>query len=333
MRFKRQNILCSIVSGLILMSVIMSLGYTLSRRYNKMSTPYGLSNNYMKFTREFPVEVDFNKIFNVDVDQNITVVSEYEGLNYITLYDPRYFFYNQKMVTAIGGTRYFSDSDYKQRTKTGILVSDKNLFEGFSDTSNIRSSMIDECIFHINSYSTLYKPDIEYIINMTSVQYLGDKIYVDYDNYQDYKKIEEKLTKYGYKIEDTKSIKTIVLMESAIKNHNIYESSLIISSLSMYPIFLFTCILFFYNNKKIIVVNKLCGGEKNKVFVIISKKFLACNFIICTLSGFIAYITYSKDLLRQIPFLDFLFLIVVHLLIINMNYFVGFHINFKRLEL
>ncbi len=333
MSFKRQSVMCCTISSLMFIALLMSLGYTLSRRYNRIDIPYGLSSNFVKFVNESSANVKFDNIIAVDTDKNITVIGEHKGQDFITLYDPRYYFYNQKMITAIGVTRYFSDTDYRQQSKTGILVSDKNLFEGFSDTANINSKLIDECIFHINSYSTLYKPNINFIINLTSVKYLGDVIYIDYDVYEEYQKIEEKLIENGYKVQSTKNLKPINLIGSAIKNHNIYEISLILTSLSMYPIFLFATTIFFYNNNKLIYINKICGGYVNKVFSILSRSFLVYNCCITTIIAYTTYSIYSSSLLIHITLLDTSILLMLHLLITHIFYLIGFAINYYRLEL
>ena len=117
----------------------MSFAYSLSRRTNNIELPYGLSNNYMKFVNTENINIKFNDIINIQKDDKITIISEYAGENFIALYDPSFYFYDQKMVHALGGTRYFSNKDYVNKTKTGILVSDIDLFKGFTDMKNVNT--------------------------------------------------------------------------------------------------------------------------------------------------------------------------------------------------
>lgn len=112
-------------------STLLSLGYCVARSETSKDTPYGLTYNYTQLKLTGTSKVNFQDIVDINTDTNITIISEYSNVNYIALYDPNYYFYSQKMVDFIGTTRYFSHSDYVNKTRTGILVSDdSNVFKG-----------------------------------------------------------------------------------------------------------------------------------------------------------------------------------------------------------
>lgn len=171
MAYRKLCILCAIISCLIMSSTFISFTYCIGRRIAAKDVPYGLSENY------------------------------------IALYDPRYYFYNENPVQSIGERRYFSKKDYLEHTKTGVAVawSENQLFGG-NIQQMTQKGICEECIFLIDTSSKLYQSGIDYIVNMTSVEKMGETIYIDSDDTEKLQKIEHRLVSEGYKVAEKNKI-------------------------------------------------------------------------------------------------------------------------------
>lgn len=263
----------------MILSTLLSIGYCVGRSQTSSKKPYGLTNNYRQFQLVSNEKINFQDIINVDRDTCITLISEYPSKNYIALYDPSYYYYRQKMVDYIGITRYFSYSDYQNKTNTGILVSDNsNIFAGYSALVNHNTPLLDELIFSINPLSVLYQPNIDYIINQASIKHLGNTVYIDSKDLQAVHDIEDRLISAGYQIVNNTHPNLLGICKFIVSN-GLYEKIILIPALSLYIIFLYTCFMFFTNNKQVLKIHILHGGNTMYTFFTLSKTFLIINLL------------------------------------------------------
>lgn len=288
MNYKKQSIICAIISGLIFVTIIISVGYSVGTGKFASDTPYGLSVKYIKLIKTNNAKVKYSDIIDLNEDKKITIVSEYKNQNYLGFYDPQLYFYDQKMINAVGVTRYFSESDYINEAKTGVLVTNTDLFLGFSSIPSVSTPLIEECIFNINTLSSLYKKDIKYIINLTSLDSMGDVIYMDSESINELQSVKEKLLDKGYEIEQREELS---LVESIILAcaRNFRALVLFIPAIALYPIFLFSCTMYFINNRRILKIHKLHGGNIKAIFWNCGKEFMCLNIILTLIVSFVAY--------------------------------------------
>ena len=83
MAYRKQCILCAIISCLIMSSTFISFTYCIGRRIAAKDVPYGLSENYIKLVRESLCEKSVEEIIDLENDTNVTIISEYSNENYI----------------------------------------------------------------------------------------------------------------------------------------------------------------------------------------------------------------------------------------------------------
>lgn len=324
----RNNIKSALLSSLILLTSIIAVSSAKGWAYYSDSSPYNFSYNYVKFESTNQLRVEFSEVVDVEQDDKITLLSEYTGKNYMGLYDPSFYFYNQKMIECVGSARYFSYQDYKNKTKTAIYVKDSDIFVGFSAMQSIRTPLIDKCIFNINTLSDLYKDNIDYIINQTSLDFLGDVVYIDSSDKKVIENVGKKLENKGYtKIEPEEEHLTVTLLQGCLSNFR--GSVVLIPALLSYILFLFSCIMYFVNNRRILSIHMLCGGTRRKVLCSIGKEFFVLNacFGIVMLLG--ASFIYREKLLVYFTLADCIKLYTFHICMTTFCYYLGYNINLK----
>lgn len=332
MDYKKQCILCAIISCLIMSSTFISLTYCFGRRMAAKDMPYGLSQNYRKFVREDLCEKQLGSIIDIEKDDEVTLISEYSGENYISLYDPRYYFYDENPVQAIGERRYFSKRDYVERTKTGAAVvwSEDQLF-GADMQQMVQSGICEECIFLFNSSGRLYKLGIEYVVNMASLEKMGETVYLDSDDEKELERIERKLILEGYKKIEEKTNKWIGI--SDIMPQSLYEIVVFAANAALYLIYAFACgMMFFYNGRRL-KINKLCGGSSGKIFCCLSETYIKVNVIGSAAVTVICYVLMKKEFPRYVGIGSSVFFYLGHLLVTIFLYWLGCMINMRMLEI
>ena len=335
LNYKQQSTILGIISSLILTCVVIALGYSATRSYNRSTNQsFNLSANSITFKLNSDVKVNSSDIINPTTNDSITILSEYINEEYLGLYDPRFYFYRQKMVISHGETRYFSQSDYINKTKTAIFVSDIDLFQALSMLPSIKTPLIEECIFHINSMSSLYRDNINYIINQTRLEYLGDIVYLDSEDSNLLNIYKDKLLSHGYDLvirnQDARGLSKL-LYDSIPRT--LYEIVVLTAALSMYPLFLFCCIIYFYNKNKTLEIHKLHGGRTSPIFFELIKPFLISNICISSILFFFVYSFYFKYLFSYYSFFSFIFILISHLAITSLFFYIGFYLNIKTVDI
>ena len=134
MKYKTQNLLCVIMSITTLFSSLFCIDYITKSSIYKNDIPYGMSINYLKLVKSVPdnIHVIFEDVINIDLDTQLTIISEFDNANYMGIYDPAYAYVHQNSIIAPGTTRYFSINDYQNKVKSGIYVKDVDFFTGLS---------------------------------------------------------------------------------------------------------------------------------------------------------------------------------------------------------
>lgn len=332
MNYSGKCILLGIISSLIFFSFMIACMYSTNRSIS-WNIPYGLSFNYVKLSKTSTIKT--MDVIDITTNDNVSIISEYNDCDYIAIYDPLFKFYDSLMlVTSIGNVRYFSHSDYANSAKVGIKVCDIGLPGGISIIDSINTPLVDECISLINSLSLFYKSNINFILNQTSLEHLADTVYIDGNDTVSLENFSKKLTSLGYIItNETTSTKGVKYFISNIFPGSPYEAIVLIASLSLYPIFLFCCIIFLYNKKNILAIHKLHGGRYFDTFFELSKQFLVSN-LVCSLFFFIlGYYLFSHSLFKNFHLYVILLILCLHLIITFLSFTLGFFINNRTMTL
>lgn len=328
MNFKKQSVLCGIVSSLILVSTFISVAYSLTQSIYYIETPFHLSVNYMKFVKESPSEVKVQDVIDAERDSNVTVLSEYTGEEYAALYDPRMYFYEDMVVYAVGATRYFSNKDYAEKRKVGILLKDVDWYTGFYEKDQVQTPLIEECIFHINSEnSRLYRESIHYIVNQTSLENMGDVVYVDSDDKADRNAVRKRLLSAGYTEAET------IRKDSRSFIAEPHSAVMLFASLMLYPVFLFACVMCFWNFRRLLKIHKLNGGTNGRIFWELAPPFLCVNVIASAVLGMVSYLymeLYSDVFIFPS---DLIIVWAAHIAVTSLSFWIGYCYNVVKIDL
>lgn len=332
MAYRKQCILCAIISCLIMSSTFISFTYCIGRRIAAKDVPYGLSENYIKLVRENRCEKSVEEIIDLENDTNVTIISEYSNENYIALYDPRYYFYNENPVQSIGERRYFSKKDYLEHTKTGAAVawSESQLFGGNIQQMTQRG-ICEECIFLIDTSSKLYQSGIDYIVNMTSVEKMGETIYIDSDDTEKLQKIEHRLVSEGYKVAEKKQ-NTWIKIEDIIPQ-SLYEIVVFMANAALYPIYAFACGMMFFYNRRILKINKLCGGTGWKIFCHLSERYFKVNIIGSAIMTLVCHVFIKNAIPSYVGIWSTVCLYLGHVLVTGFLFWFSYICNMQVLEI
>ena len=332
MTYKKQCILCAVISCMIMSSTFISLTYCLGKRISAEDMPYGLSENYAMFVRKNPCKKQLGDIIDLEKDNKVTLISEYTGENYISLYDPRYYFYGENSVESIGERRYFSSEDYLEHTKTGVAVvwSDDQLF-GADMQQMTQPGICEECIFLINSSSKLYKSGIEYIVNMTSLEKMGETVYVDSDDLKELQKIESRFISEGYKKTERKQGEWKGIVD--IMPQSLYEIVVLMANTVLYPIYAFACGMMFFYNGRTLKIHKLCGGTNWNIFRTLSGRYLKINIIGSASVTLVCYIFMKNEFPQYVGIWRTIFIYLGHVLVTVFLFWFGCFSNVRILEI
>lgn len=328
MKYKTQILLCTIISVATLFASLFCINYVIKSSIYKNGIPYGMSINFLKLVRPSDVNVMFEEAIDVDLDTNLTIISEFNDTNYMGIYDPAYFYVQQNSIIAPGTTRYFSTNDYKNKVRSAIFVKDVDFFSGLDMLDAQKSPLVDDFIFHINSLSVLYDEGNDYIINLASLPHMGDVIYIDSKDIQEVNLIANRLVSYGYKV--ASDYNYIELFLQTIIN-DAYSRMILIPVLLIYPLFLLTTIFYFSSIRRITEIHKYLGATKLRLFGRFSRLFFGTNSCMYLISPVVIYYWLNDADANFKPFsiTDIYIISLAIFTIYAFLFYIGFCISYK----
>lgn len=238
MSYKKQSAVCGIISCLILVAVLFAVGYCVLRGVSRQDTPFDLSPDFISLKAPETGRAKTEAVMDVEEDSNITLISQYEGEEYMGIYDPAYYFYKEKAVDFFGELRYFSREDYEEKKSVGVYVSDQhNVMTGYSEMESAVTPMVEELLFSVNPSSSLYKENVTYIANQMCLEELGDQVFIDSEVRKARNHIKEKLLEAGYRIEDSGYNGLFNAFLDRLAKGGLYTKVVLVPALALYPFF------------------------------------------------------------------------------------------------
>ena len=153
--------------------------------------PFYMGPNNVIMKRNTEQRVIFEDIIDVDKDTGVLVISRDEDSEVIGVYDPEMVRAFENTYSGAGFTRYFSYDDYVNKTKAGILVSNACDWEYTSE--NQRAIML----WILTALSIM--TGVKEVVNLASLETLGDYVYLDYGDRQVADRIIKRLQDSGYR--------------------------------------------------------------------------------------------------------------------------------------
>lgn len=312
----------SIIATLIGMAALLMLTYVHASAASSEMYPFYMTNNHMVFKRNTDSLVTFEDIIDLNTDTDVLVISQYQDETILGVYDPTMVMAFQNLHTVPGFTRYFSLSDYENKTKSGILISDSYQHD-LEKKKLITTPYIDDVMYFTDTQSSFSTDkNVNSVVNLASLEHFGDTVYIDFAHKDFAKNIIGQLKDFGYR--EQKGISTGYI--EALIFHPKNEVSLVMffGLLMCYVIVAFVAFWNFYNQRKYIILHFLHGGTLETT----SKNFLG-GFFVLSFIGTIP-ILLLVEVLKKIGFIlvsniSILGFIVVHLMLVFSIYILAFN--------
>lgn len=183
---------------LSLFSIVFIFIYSLqlsSIVYNKYNIlEYGLSYRRVKMEKEDEITHSLDEIIDLNIDDNVTIIAPDISKGVWGVYDPRYYMFNSSMYFQRIGERYFSPNDYIEGKEVLVKISDN--YDNIEEQVELEIGSFN----HIMSISpSNFNEKVDYFVNLSSLEDVGKKIYIDADDYETINNIVSKFEKKGYK--------------------------------------------------------------------------------------------------------------------------------------
>ncbi len=150
MRVYKGQVVISLVGVLIGMSVLMMLTYIYDAAVTGSTNPFYMTKNYRVMKKNTAHKISFDDIIDLNEDMDILVISRYKDKPILGIYDPAMIMPFQNTYVSPGTTRYFSSSDYKNKTKAGIIIFEHLTGELALDKTSV-NPYIDDILYGTNS--------------------------------------------------------------------------------------------------------------------------------------------------------------------------------------
>lgn len=292
--------------------VVIGLNYVVGR--DLVYPDYDMSENFVKLKSNginSGKKNDFDFLLEYD---DIKVISETNRNGLIGLYNPTMdYYYNSSNFNELGGLRYFSMEDYKDKVKVGIIIRDIVSGEfGVDDLIQLKKAKLKNLVYGIpevedfelinvfDPNSDIYKERIQAIVNLFALSSDSfDTIYIDSENTENLRVIKDKIKSFGYDEVGFNNRKP--LLNSILNSlNNKYSKFIFQGVISTYLIFCYVFVVYLSKYNKYFRICLECGATFKEVLKNFIKQVCYFNLIAGFLSTFImnVYLNYmSKNYL------------------------------------
>lgn len=320
----KRNFIPIVLSNLIAMIVLMVTIYIHVGTVTNLEQKYAMTSNHKVFERG-ETQVSFFDVFDPKVDQNILVISEYEGEDFLGIYDPMLIYSVRNSYQIKGITRYFNTSDYINRTKAGIYLTG---FDNFNQC-NVWGGKLMDIVLYCAENDGLFGEDITHLLNLTSLETLGNTVYIDYDELEIVKPVLEKLNSLGY---EDRLERDYGFVEVFLKVAPGTLLNYILILCGMYALYFMMLYWHFLNERKRIYLHYLHGGSHLPILLSYVKTHLkgsAYGLVI------VYVLKETLDLIEFVRFsnVSFLMLWVLHNLITVLLLMVSFSKVYNKITM
>lgn len=317
---RQKNIRMVCISALLLFATVLSINYSFSRRWQWNEYPFGLSGNYKVLLRTDNDVIKPLEIIDPNLYTDITVISEYPESEILGLYDPDMLYYNRIWYSD---ERYFSYDDYREGRAVGALITE------YGDEPADRKSDVPytECLFTADAAQPFCKEGYKYIVNLTSLNYLGKVIYLDGSDLAQVERFIDLLEQHGYKVEPGEEGSLLKMLGMSFVSH-VYEMTVLLGTFCLYFLLVIADYYYFYMYRKVIKIHQLNGGRVFRTFYYLCKNFLIYNVLMCSCVWLFIYLYRRAEYIWLITNMQWLEVIVLHICITSLEFFAGYLINY-----
>ena len=309
---KLLSILLITLSLTIFLSILGSFLYFLTNTYYAVDRPFGISHHYSAYERATDQKVSSD--FLTQANDPVTVLSLYPGEDFLGLYDSRNFYLQALKATNPKG-RYFNPQEYKDKDSLYLT------------TIFTHEEMQEDDLYRVDPQVGLYDSSISYYYNLTSLDHLGEIVYVDADDVHFISPIEDQLLESGYKSIPTHNFS----LESFFKTPR--EATIFATSLGLLFMLILSISNYWTLLEKRTQLNVIQGGLPVEIF----KKTVGPLFLIHLILVIILALLYGffiasfpNALSLTTILLCSLVLSILHVLFFTLIHYLVFKRSYKR---
>lgn len=312
--------------------LLFALNYSTGQRIYEEVIPYNLSQNYIELKRSEQSVKQPKELIDFTKYGHLIVIAELVDSRSVGLLDLQMKYYSEaSKVTAPSVYRYFSEDDYRNHSKVGILINDCDFFDIDSVKSSKNTYRLDEVI---NCFQT----DVWDYGKITMIQniYSVDsneiaRVFIDSSDIEEIRMIKKELLNDGFtSVGRNDNIPILGTVIDSIFGDK-HERFMMIASVSVFLIYIFMSFLFSGKYMKFIRISKVVGGDFKMMLGLIIKITVVISLVIsCLATLMILYFDFlSTNYLSIMVFLKIqLFMFLCNLIVVV----VSFYMNHKRIK-
>ena len=265
-----------IYSFLILLSTLFCLNQLVIGAVSAgLGYPFHMGLNYMILENQENRSLKLTDIVDLQEDRNITIITKDDTWNYNGLYDPRYRYVHDQMLTYVSMAKYFSIRDYASPSNEVIVMDNDpenpafGILEGQADEKGRKITGV------FTPLAELYDSTVDEVRNMAETGF-GKTVYLDSDDRQVLKRVSARLEEYGWKEKKAYKHSLAGLVSMTLNAPgNQYRFVDVLCCLSLYLLFLVICLISFHKEGRRLALNLLYSGERNRLY-----RYFLCPFVV-----------------------------------------------------
>lgn len=249
----------ALVSLLVFISMAMTLAYIYDKEQNYYY-PFALDRFATEYSwTKIDNPVNTSALSDLFTSETLTILSIENSKTVVGLFDGGMYYYPMINMAVIGMNRYFGEEDYVNMKNVGILI-----IEYLSADSQVETDF--EPLFYIDKNNHFYRyfEEFDGILNLTSLEFLGDTIYIRSEDENERSKIDQALDKLGYKKQEKKDAFISAWLKGIRSKFRV--AALFFSSLGLYLLLFLSSFFYFYLNNRDLTIHYYCGGRSIHTF-------------------------------------------------------------------
>ena len=328
-----------VLAALIMLIALIAVNYLVSRYLNRLDYPFNVPAETSVFRldksavdRGKTVEAMPSDLVLLDEFHDITIITTDSGWDYAAIYDPGFRYARNMRTQQLGLMRYFSQTDYDNRTPVSALVLDPQKMNPtmWFDTNLGENSFGLRYLFAIDDQSELYADGIREMRNFTSLNTWGDTLYLIPGEHATTRNVKNFLTDRGYRETPLIDMSTFQLVVQSVKS-GMKEIYFFAIAFSQYLIFIFVVNGLFLREKRALKIHQLSGGitksalhflKHSNYALLVPHALVILCFVLAKRSPYFFAVAWS----------DFVLYLMLHLIVLNVIFLISFAANFVRVR-
>lgn len=112
-----------------------------------------------------------------------------------------------------------------------------------------------------------------------------------------------------------------------------YEIVVFAANAALYPIYAFACGMMFFYNRRILKINKLCGGTSWKIFCHLSERYFKVNIIGSAIMTLVCHVFMKNAVPQYVGIWSTVCLYLGHVLVTGFLFWFSYICNMQVLEI